>query len=1185
MKIAYFRRMCPNCGGIIGDDRLSLGLVCEKCLPDAEKEITIRELCSILKKKSNEIKKLCDVESFVNEFQEFFKEKTGFSPWSLQIVWAKRVALGRSFSLIAPTGIGKTTWGIVASAFLEGRSYIVVPTKILVEQIFERVSAITDKNVLAYTGKKREKEKIFQGEFDVLITTTNFLYRNYEKIPSNFKFIFIDDVDSVLKSGKNIDKILKVAGFSDDAISTALEVITLKSKLASVKDEKIRERLLKKIAFLEKKLDSLKKRVDTVLVVSSATSSPKSKRVKLFRELLDFEVGKVSTTLRNVEDVVVLPEKDILEEGINFIKKYGKGVFVFITEVWGKEFVNNVVDLLNSNGIRAVSYENFSVENYDDFRKGKIEAVVGIASYKNPLARGIDIPDAVRYAVFLGVPGMKFLVDFSLAPQKLFSIILACREFLDAEKVVFYLNYLRKYRFMKEEEVEKYPALKSKLEEISTYLKEKFADSEFIKKLKESDSVFLTQEDGNLYLIVGDAVGYIQASGRTSRMFAGGLTKGVSFLLVDDLKAFNSLRKRVSILYKDMEFKVFANKKGIDFANRKGLSLIDEESLKKIFAEVDKDRERVKRILKGELACESRELVKATLVVVESPHKARTIASFFGTPMRRRIGDIDVYEVSSGDRLFAITASKGHLFDLSVKDGRWGVVEENSRFLTVYDTIKRCSVCGYQTVEGFCPKCKKNADIDRKETVEALRDTAIEIDEIFVASDPDTEGEKIAWDVGINLKPLHRNVKRAEFHEITPKAFITAVNNPRNVDINLVKAQLVRRVADRWVGFSLSQNLQKFFGKKWLSAGRVQTPVLGWVIERADKSKEKKKKILLVHTDILSITFEKVKEIFDGEHYLKFKLIERGIEEKNPFPPFNTGELIKAASYELNFSADETMNLAQELFELGFITYHRTDSIRVSSAGISVAKEYICSKFGEEFFKPRVWGEGGAHECIRPVRPLSVDEIRTSLIFSSVSLSIKHLKLYDLIFRRFMASQMRAFEVKYFDYKFILEPENLEKEERFYGEIVKNGWNLILPVILPQIPKNLFEEGKIKIQFLEVKEIPVVYPFTQGELVEEMRERGIGRPSTYAKIVQTLLDRKYVVERGKFLYPTSLGRKVFQYLSTNFPDYVSEEFTRELENLMDRVERGEVDYQKVIKELKAVLKFAEIIAMEETVDR
>ncbi len=1186
MKIAEFHRMCPNCGRIISDERLKKGLPCEKCLSEEIEYSERVEICKALSERDSlkRFEKICRLDEFVEDYTRFFKEKTGFSPWSLQIMWAKRVALKKSFTMIAPTGVGKTTWGLVTSAYLKGKVYILVPTKLLVLQTVERLKKLTDKKIVAYTGKKKEKEEIAGGNYDILVTTTNFLYRNFEIIPKPFNFVFVDDVDSLLKSAKNVDKVIELLGFTEKDVELAMRVIDLKAKLAKQgenPDRKLIERVRKYEKFLEKR----RKEIENVLVVSSATSQPRSKRVKLFRELLGFEVGKSATALRNVEDVLIYTDKDFIEETVKLIKEYGKGVFVFVSADRGKEFVDVVVDKLNSSGIPAVSYEDFTPENQKKFVKGELWAAVGISSYRNPLARGIDLPQAVRYAVFIGVPKMEFSAKLSLAPVKLYGILLVLREIFPEEeqpKVISYISYLKRYLTLKEEILDRYPKIKEKLEEIKEFLEKHLNDPEFLEKIKQSETVLLKEEEGELYLVVGDAAGYIQASGRTSRMFAGGLTKGVSLMFVDDLKALNSLRKRVLIFLEDINFKVLNRDRGRELAERFGFELIKEKDLKKIFEVVDKDRKRVKEILEGKISTETKSLVTTALVIVESPNKARTIANFFGRPVRRRVNDVDAYEINTGNKLLLLTASKGHVFDITVRDGIWGVKEERGRFIPVYDTIKYCTSCNEQTTEPYCTKCEGRPDVDKITVVEALRELGLEIDEVYIASDPDTEGEKIGWDVGTVVKPYQMKMKRMEFHEVTKWAFMEALENPRDVDENLVKAQIVRRVADRWVGFSLSQHLWKVFKKNWLSAGRVQTPVLGWVIERYRESKEKVG-VITVETAAGKFSFkvENVKRLKKiAADKLKLKVLKVEKVEKNPRPPFNTGELLKEASDRLGLSAERVMEIAQDLFESGFITYHRTDSTRVSTAGMGVAKEYISERFGAEFVKLRPWGEGGAHECIRPTRPLDVDALRTLVSVSGATarMTKDHFRVYDLIFRRFMASQMVPVEVKKVEVELKLLPEELTTEEEFITTIVKDGWNLIWPLETEELP---FEPKEGESYYFEVESVtrrtvPKVFPYTQGELVEEMRKRGIGRPSTYAKIVQTLLDRYYVVERGRFLYPTKLGIEVYNYLSQNFPEYTSEEFTRKLEKLMDMVERGEADYQKIIKELKPVLKFAKI---------
>ena len=1180
MKIAEFKRMCPNCGGIISDERLKLGIPCENCLKEEKTFSSKDELCKALEKNLKNFKKFCEITEFTKEFIKFFKEKTGFSPWSLQVSWARRVALKKSFTLIAPTGVGKTTWGLITASFLDGKSYILVPTRLLVLQTLEKLKEFTDKRIVAYTGKKKEKEKIQEGDFDILITTTNFLYKNFEIIPKPFDFVFVDDVDSLLKSAKNIDKVIRLLGFSEEDINLALRLLDLKRELHKQEGTKKNE-ILENIKEIEEALEKKRKKIENVLVVASATSQPKSNRVKLFRELLGFEVGKTAVALRNVEDVLIYTDKNFLEETLKVIKKFGKGVFVFISEDLGKDYIDKVVEFLNENGISCVSYEDFTVETQERFLKGEIQAAVGIASYKNPLARGVDLPQAVRYAVFLGVPKMEFSVKPSLAPSKLFGLLLVLRELIeDKTKVMSYLSYLKRYLTLREELLANYPKIKEKVSEIKEFLEGLLKDEKFLEKVRSSPDVSLKEKNGELFVVVGDATGYVQASGRASRMFAGGLTKGISLMFVDDIKALSSLKRRLSIFLEDISFKVLDYDKGKELSEKLGFPLIEEKEILEVFKKVDEDRKRVKEILEGRIKLETKEMLKTALVVVESPNKARTIANFFGKPIKRKVLDLDVYEINTGDKLLLLTASKGHVFDLTTRDGIWGVKEENNFYVPIYDTIKICTACKEQTVEDICPKCGKKVDIDKLNVVRALRELSLEIDEVFIASDPDTEGEKIGWDVGVTITPYQDKVKRMEFHEITKWAFLEALRNPRTLNENLVKAQIVRRVADRWVGFSLSQHLWKVFNKKWLSAGRVQTPVLGWVIERYKESKEKIG-LLEVETEVGSFRFtlEDIRKLKNTViDKVKIKVLEKKTVSKNPSPPFNTGELLKESSKTLGLSADETMGIAQDLFESGFITYHRTDSTRVSTAGMAVAKEFISQKFGSEFIMLRTWGEGGAHECIRPTRPLDAENLKTLVMVSGSTLKLtkNHFKVYDLIFRRFIASQMKPCEVLEVKLKVKTLPQELEVLEEIATNFVKDGWNLVLPLKIRKLKIDLLPSETYYFTPLKVekKKVPKAYPYTQGELVEKMREERIGRPSTYAKIIKTLLDRKYIVEKGKFLYPTKLGIEVYEYLSNHFSDYTSTEFTRELEAIMDKVESGEEDYQKVIDGLKPILEAA-----------
>ena len=442
---------------------------------------------------------------------------------------------------------------------------------------------------------------------------------------------------------------------------------------------------------------------------------------------------------------------------------------------------------------------------------------------------------------------------------------------------------------------------------------------------------------------------------------------------------------------------------------------------------------------------------------------------------------------------------------------------------------------------------------------------ALEANEIFIGTDADAEGEKIAYDIFCSLHPVNRNIKRLEFHEITKRAILQAIKNKREINYDLVEAQIVRRVEDRWIGFKLSQILWKVFKNRRLSAGRVQTPVLGWIIERCKDYKEKigLLEFWLKGERFIIKNFDSSKPLKDLR--IKVKIAEEGEREIQPLPPFTTDSLLRESSRILKFPVDKTMRLAQDLFELGLITYHRTDSTSVSGVGIAIAKEWLNSKGLENFFKPRSWKMEGAHECIRPTRPLDASELR-NLIFSGIlelprRLTKEHFALYNLIFKRFLASQMKEVKAKF--QRIIFEVEDKKVEEERLIEILEEGFNKMVPLRV----REPFEKGTFKPEKVSVRKVPKEYPYSQGDVVNLMKERKIGRPSTYAKIIETLLKRKYVIERKNLLFNTSLGFRVYSFLSEHFSNYVSEEVTRNLEMVMDKIEKGEENYMDVLKNL------------------
>jgi reverse gyrase len=471
--------------------------------------------------------------------------------------------------------------------------------------------------------------------------------------------------------------------------------------------------------------------------------------------------------------------------------------------------------------------------------------------------------------------------------------------------------------------------------------------------------------------------------------------------------------------------------------------------------------------------------------------------------------------------------------------------------------------------------CGRTKFSDSEARIEILRKIASLVDEVIIGTDPDSEGEKISFDLFLLLKPLNRNIKRARFHEVTKKEILKVLENLENFDLNLVKAQIVRRIEDRWIGFGISPVLWKVFKNNKLSAGRVQTPVLGWIVERSKKLKEREELIRLKLENGLELyfrakigTYKKIAE----NGYIEITDVNIYEEEINPYPPFTTDTVISSLTSILKINANEAMQIAQRLFENGLITYHRTSSTRVSYAGINMAKEYIKSNFGEEFFKPRTWEEEGAHECIRPTKQLDTQHLRNliglKLIKLSSQLTEREIKAYDIIFKRFIASQMKATKVEKVKFKI---KNGEEKEFEFINRILEDGFSKIIPLQEKRITG--LQKGIIKISESNRKIVPIYYPYTYADIVSLMKEKGIGRPSTYAKILEVLKKRNYVEEiESSMLISTKLGAKIFEFSQKNFSKFLNETTTKELEEKMDKIENGEKSFEDVLKEIYSEVK-------------
>ncbi|MFN3471601.1 MAG: reverse gyrase [Aquificaceae bacterium] len=1131
MVNSLFKNLCPNCGGTISSERLSLGLPCEACMPKIGKDY-----CKGMVREGS-LSKVCKMEEELKKWKKHFERYLGSRPWSLQESWAKRVFLGNSFGLLAPTGVGKTSFGVSMASYLAKKgkkSYIILPTKLLLELTLKKLKGfgLKEKDILYFLeerGKQREvkRERLKAGDFKVLLTTSMFLYKNHELIPKAFDFVFVDDVDSFLKTAKNIDKLLLLLGFEEEDINLTMRLIRLKEKFNKGEEdwEKIRE--------LAQEVKEISNKRKGVLVVSSATSNPRSNRIKLFRELLGFEVGTPTFYLRNVLDVYEDINSRPLEE---WIRSLGKGGLLFVPSDKGKEFVQEVVAYLRERGIRAVSYENFDEKTLKDYERGGVDLLVGIASYRNPLARGIDLPHVIRYAIFYGVPKIVISLRFEESLSHLLWALMSIRSLIAKHlpqrlrDLDSWLRQLKSYQFLNEDYTKNRPDLLQRINRLRQEVGSFLSSKEVVLLLEKSEEITLRKTQEGYQMVVSDATGYLQASGRTSRMFAGGISKGLSLVLVDDKRAFKHLIKKVKWFNEDINFQSFQD--------------ID---LSKVLEEIEEDRKSIRAFLSGEEKSQGKEVLKPVLIVVESPNKAKTIANFFGKAVRRKVGDHELMETSAGDRYIMISASLGHVLDLNKEEGFHGVYVDGK------------PVPLYEVIEG------------KERIIEGLRRMALEAQEILIATDPDTEGEKIGWDLAELIRPYNPVIKRMEFHEVTRKALLKALKESRDIDMNLVKAQIVRRVADRWVGFEFSKALQNAFGKSWLSAGRVQTPVLGWIIEREREYRQKVYKVVFTIDQEGRLRVEKVferedlaKDFYERLKEVWVELVEEKEESKLPPPPFSTDAMLKSASDLYRWSLPKTMNLAQSLFELGYITYHRTDSTRVSDYGIGIAQEYIKEELGMDFFRPRRWSEGGAHECIRPTKPIEPEELKSLVYGGQVEgLSREHLMLYEMIFKRFMASQSREVKVKTLRLRVKALEEVFELEVP--TEIIQEGWNRFLPVELYRPLLGSFGVLERK-RFLSQ---PKAYLYTHGELVQEMKRKKIGRPSTYATIVEKLIERGYVIENKGFLIPTRLGKEVYNYLKGKelISQFLEEEFTRRLEELMDKVETGEENYEDILMKL------------------
>lgn len=526
-------------------------------------------------------------------------------------------------------------------------------------------------------------------------------------------------------------------------------------------------------------------------------------------------------------------------------------------------------------------------------------------------------------------------------------------------------------------------------------------------------------------------------------------------------------------------------------------------------------------------------MAKNTLVIVESPAKAKTIEKYLGTG-------------------YTVLASVGHIRDLpkTNKDA----VDIEGGFIPRYVTVP-----------------------GKSEVIRKITEAAAKAETVLIATDPDREGEAIAWHV--NEAAKLKGAKRVVFHEITKEAVTEAIAHPRKIDQDLRKAQEARRVLDRLVGYDLSGLIWKKV-RYGLSAGRVQSPALRILVEREREIST----FVPVEYYVISADFKTKKgDTFTTTCTVEPKtakeaeaIVTTGTKgawsvgdvttspvKRSPRPPFTTSTLQQTASSRLGFSPSRTMRAAQKLYEAGHVTYMRTDSTTLAAVAVSAIAVEVKKEFGADYLETRTYKTKSknaqeAHEAVRPT------DIRTK----HAGATEDEERLYDLIRARTLASQMA--DAVMTRNKIVAVTDGVPEFTATGSTIAFDGWlkadaaakgeETILPVV---------ERGE-KLSLLDLQgqqkftEPPGRY--TEAGLVKELEKRGIGRPSTYASIIKTIVDRGYVEKLGRSLQPTTTGMVVSTFLEENFEKYISDSFTAEMEDELDQIAAGEREYTKTLKD-------------------
>ena len=526
------------------------------------------------------------------------------------------------------------------------------------------------------------------------------------------------------------------------------------------------------------------------------------------------------------------------------------------------------------------------------------------------------------------------------------------------------------------------------------------------------------------------------------------------------------------------------------------------------------------------------------LLIVESPAKAKTISKYL-------------------DGEYTVVASIGHVRDLPKSNKK--AIDIEGGFIPHYEISK-----------------------GKEKVVSEIKSLSKKASEVLLATDPDREGEAIAWHIAEAVGLKHP--KRVVFYEITKEEVTEAIKHPREIDDNLKQAQEARRVLDRLVGYDLSGLIWKKI-RYGLSAGRVQSPALRIIMEREREIRAFKSHAFWVISAVVNTENKNVMTVVCEKEPTDKKEMERIVEiaekagkenewfvkdvkesdvKKSPRAPFITSTLQQTASSRLGFSPSRTMGIAQKLYEAGLVTYMRTDSTNLSNVAIAQIAQVVEKKFGKEFLQIRTFTAKSknaqeAHEAIRP----------THFSVEHAGINDEQKKLYELIWRRTVSSQMKDAQTLRTKITTNVKGEKIPDFSITGSQIKFPGWLLGDPASRGddvELPKVVVGE-KLELKKISTEEKQTEPPgrYSEAGLIKELEKRGIGRPSTYASIIKTIEDRGYVEKINKALVPTDTGDVVSSFLEANFANYISDGFTAEMEDKLDLIADGKEEYVKMLK--------------------